>query len=124
MRREAFTQAAAAQYWQQFCDQLQASGDPIVYQELANNFELQKGTEFHTKVTDMALNFVKEKQRELVLFLREKLQNDGIQVQVGVKQAAERKTQAFTPAERLNEMMKKNPALKELKDRLGLDPDF
>jgi DNA polymerase-3 subunit gamma/tau len=60
---------------------------------------------------------------DLVTFLRTQLYNESIQV-VGEVRTVEEKEILYTNREKFEFMTKKNPALKELKDRLGLDTDF
>lgn len=60
---------------------------------------------------------------ELNTFLREHLQNASVQV-VGELRAAEEKKMIYTPRDKFEYLASKNPMFKELKDRLGLDPDF
>ena len=57
-------------------------------------------------------------------FLREKLKNNSITlVGVTIEQGDHRKV-IYTPREKFDYLLEKNPLLRELKDRLGLDTDF
>lgn len=60
---------------------------------------------------------------ELLTFIRNKFQNNAIQLQhnVNIEKAAER---PYTPKEKFEAMMKENPLLGKLKDTFGLDPDY
>ena len=60
---------------------------------------------------------------ELTTFLRERLQNSTIQV-VGELRMADEKKMVYTPRDKFEYLMNKNPLIKEMKDRLGLDPDY
>lgn len=60
---------------------------------------------------------------ELNTFLRERLQNASIQV-VGELRVVEERKMIYTPRDKFEYLSSKNPMFKELKDRLGLDPDF
>lgn len=60
---------------------------------------------------------------ELTAFLREKLKNTSLQV-TGELSASEDKKVIYTNREKFDYLADKNPILKELKDRLGLDTDF
>ena len=60
---------------------------------------------------------------ELTAFLREKLKNSSIQV-TGQLPTGEEKKVIYTNREKFDFLADKNPMLKELKDRLGLDTDF
>ncbi|HEY0743241.1 MAG TPA: hypothetical protein VGD40_17355, partial [Chryseosolibacter sp.] len=56
-------------------------------------------------------------------FLREKLRNSNIQV-TGVLTQSDDKKIIYTNRDKFDYLADKNPILKELKDRLGLDTDF
>ena len=60
---------------------------------------------------------------ELTAFLREQLRNNTIQV-TGQVQTSEDKKIIYTNREKFDFLAEKNPMLRELKDRLGLDTDF
>jgi hypothetical protein len=60
---------------------------------------------------------------ELLIFLRGKLENDLITISSTMR-AADEKKRPYTPKEKFEHMIEKQPLLQELKDRLGLDPDF
>jgi len=59
---------------------------------------------------------------ELVTYLRSRLSNDYINVIADVQEEKIVK-KAYTNSDKFEAMMKKQPVLRELKDRLGLDPD-
>ena len=60
---------------------------------------------------------------ELLQFLRSELRNSQLRLDVQiVKDAAQKKL--YTPREKFNYLLEKYPALQDLKDRLGLDPDY
>lgn len=59
----------------------------------------------------------------LIAFLREKLGNNSISVAGVVKEQGTKKI-IYTNKEKFEHLAEKNPMLLELKERLGLDPDF
>ncbi len=62
-------------------------------------------------------------RHELLQFLRAELKNFQLRLDVQiVKETTQKKL--YTPREKFNYLLEKNPALQELKDRLGLDPDY
>ena len=71
-------------------------------------------------VHETMLNNIKP---SLTGFLREKLKNTSVQV-TGHLQTGEEKKVIYTNREKFDFLADKNPMLKELKDRLGLDTDF
>jgi hypothetical protein len=60
---------------------------------------------------------------DLLTYLRNRLSNPGIRVESVMKEAEAKKI-AYTNKEKFDLLVEKNPLLKELKERLGLDPDF
>jgi len=71
-------------------------------------------------VHETMLNNIKS---DLTGFLREKLRNNTIQVTGEVQTDEDRKV-IYTNREKFDFLAEKNPMLKELRDRLGLDTDF
>lgn len=73
-------------------------------------------------VHDTMLNNIKS---EIASFLREKLKNSTIQVKGELQTSADDSRKVmYTPREKFEYLMEKNPLLKELRDRLGLDTDY
>lgn len=60
---------------------------------------------------------------EALVFLRDKLNNDAITIN-SVLNTEERKRRLYTTREKFDHLAEKHPLLLELKERLGLDPDF
>lgn len=60
---------------------------------------------------------------DLLAHLRESLENTSIQLESVLAQI-EHSTIAYTNREKLEKLAEKFPMVSELKDRLGLDPDF
>lgn len=74
----------------------------------------------HNPVEETILNTIKS---DLTAHVREKLQNSSITV-TGQLIEGETKQMLYTNREKLEYLMEKNPILKEMKERLGLDADF
>lgn len=60
---------------------------------------------------------------DLTAFVREKLRNTSIQVSGELATSDEKKI-IYTNRDKFDYLAEKNPILKEMKDRLGLDTDF
>jgi DNA polymerase-3 subunit gamma/tau len=60
---------------------------------------------------------------DILTFLRETLNNQSVQL-IGKLQEIDQKKMVYTNREKFEYLAQKNPALRELKDRLGLDTDF
>ena len=62
-------------------------------------------------------------QKEYTEFLRQELKNTSIVIEVSYQEETKKK-RPFTSKEKYEYMVKENPAIKELKTRLGLDFEF
>lgn len=60
---------------------------------------------------------------DLLTYLRNRLSNSTIKIESVLRKEDAKRT-AYTNKEKFDLLAEKNPMLKELKDRLGLDPDF
>jgi hypothetical protein len=119
-----FTQKQLKETWQAFAEKKK------VYQ--ATYHLLTQGFEFHDNKVIVHLHnhfqetLLDEIRLELLTFLRESLQNDNIQLggEVKILTDEDKSHLYMNDKERLNIMIKKNPLVKELKDKFGLDTDF
>lgn len=93
------------------------------YQLLAQPYELKDNkviVNLLSPVQETMLNNIKS---ELTTFLCDNLKNTTILV-VGELKETDDKKMMYTSRDKFEFLLEKNPALKELKDRLGLDTDF
>lgn len=60
---------------------------------------------------------------DLILFLKKRLRNKQISIELSMEQT-EKKKMLYTPQEKFDYLVEKNPALMELKNRLGLEFEF
>lgn len=67
---------------------------------------------------------LKSVKKDLLTYLREKLGNNSLQVEGHMQEQQQGKRIAYTNKEKFEHLAEKNPLLIELKERLGLDPDF
>ena len=93
------------------------------YHLLTQGYELD-GTQItlhlHSHVQESMLNAMRI---ELSSFLRERLKNNSITL-IGTIVEQEARKVIYTNREKFDYLVERNPLLKELKDRLGLDTDF
>lgn len=118
---EPFTEAQLREVWNSFADQRKKF--QAEYQMLSQPYQLQDNiitVELLSPVHETMLNNIKI---ELTAFLREGLKNNSIQV-TGQLYTGEEKKVIYTNREKFDYLVEKNPMLRELKDRLGLDTDF
>jgi DNA polymerase-3 subunit gamma/tau len=93
------------------------------YHLLSQPYELQDNkiiVQLLHPVQETMLNNLKS---EITLFLREKLKNNSIIINSELAKIEDKKIM-YTARDKFDHLIEKNPILKELKDRLGLDTDF
>lgn len=93
------------------------------YNLLARDFELQGNQiilPLNNPVEEPLLQGIRT---SLITYLRDKLSHSSINVN-GVLKEVESKKMIYTNKDKFEHMVQKNPALKDLKERFGLDPDF
>jgi len=63
-------------------------------------------------------------KQELLYYLKDKLSNTGIEIHPRVTDTDEKSGTAYTPAEKFNKMVEKNPDLNQLRQQFDLELDF
>jgi len=107
--------------WKEFAEQRKKF--QAEFQMLSQPIELNE-----TQVIVHLLNPVQETmltglKSELTTFLRDKLKNSSIQV-IGELREVDEKKMKYTDRDKFEFLLDKNPLIKEMKERLGLDTDF
>lgn len=90
------------------------------------NKKVSKGEEHKVVIhlgSQLEVSFLEKFEVELVQFLRNELKNDHVTLKRDIAQEEETK-KLYTSKDIFEEMMRQNPNLKDLKDRLGLDFDY
>jgi DNA polymerase-3 subunit gamma/tau len=121
IQNEPFTEEQLRTTWTAFAEQrrkLQAE-----FQMLSQPYALRDKQVVVTLLSPVHETMLNNIKVELTAFLREKLRNSSIQV-TGELTSADEKKVIYTNREKFDYLADKNPILKELKDRLGLDTDF
>jgi DNA polymerase-3 subunit gamma/tau len=123
-QNEAFGLQDLKKYWQDFADKKKLEGKNTEYILLNEDITLLEGGKIEIKLSnpmqEETLNSIKT---EVLVFLRQKLQNDSITI-CSVLNTEERKRRLYTTREKFDYLTEKHPLLLELKERLGLDPDY
>ncbi len=118
---EPFTTEQLMQVWKDFAIQrkkLQAE-----YQMLIQPVEIRGNhviVHLLSTVQETMLNSFKS---DLIGYLRENLKNNTITVS-GELREIDDKQLLYTPRDKFEYLLDKNPVLRKMRDRLGLDPDF
>lgn len=109
--------------WKEFAEtrKLYQAEYHLLSQEIEIRDTHQVIVHLHNPIQETLLNTIKS---EALTFLREKLSNHTILLSGKFAEVGEEKKVLYTNREKFDHLMEKNPKLKELKDRLGLDSDF
>jgi len=121
LRSNEFTPEDVRQVWKAFIDQ----GDfQVLDLEVLNQPYELAGTQVTVSIPNDALVPGFEKIRgELLKYLRTALKNDHISLQSVVVELDQEKM-LYTDREKFEFLKRKYPALKDLQEKLGLDPEF
>ncbi len=111
--------------WEKFAEHRKLMGKESEFTLLNQEVSLaEDGVTIPLKLTNVLQEDLLEGVRvSLVQHLRKTLQHHRIRVE-GKLVREEKQRKLYTPTEKLNHLIQKYPVLQELKDRLGLDPDF
>lgn len=109
--------------WAAFGAQKADAGDT---EKLILGKHIKKG-ENHSVIlllsSQLEVSFLEKFDTELVQYLRNELQNDHIVIRTEIEEIKDEK-KLYTSTDIFDYMVKQNPDLKDLKDRLGLDFDY
>ncbi|MDQ3394157.1 MAG: hypothetical protein M3512_08605 [Bacteroidota bacterium] len=123
-RTEAFGLQDLRKYWEDFADIKKFDGKSTDYILLNEDINLLEDYSIEIKLSNpLQEETLTNLKPELLAFLREKLKNDGITIKAVIN-AEERKRRLYTTREKFDHLVEKHPILMELRERLGLDPDF
>jgi len=121
-RDNNFTQQQLNDAWLAFTERYK--GMQVTYHLLSQGFEFRDNKviiQLHNHFQETLLDQIR---LDLLTFIRERLSNDSIQLAGEIKAVASDKKVLYTNKEKLDHLMEKNPMVKELKDKFGLDTDF
>ncbi len=118
---ESYTEQQLRQAWDEFAGtrkHLQAES-----QMLSQAYEIKDHVIIVTLLSPVHESMLNNIKMELAAFLRDKVRNTSIQI-TGLLTTSDDKKVIYTNRDKFDYLAEKNPILKELKDRLGLDTDF
>ncbi len=118
---EPFTEQQLRDAWNQYAEQRKKY--QAEFQMLSQPYQLNDKQIIVTLLSPVHETMLDNIKVELAGFLRDKLKNSNIQV-TGVLTQSDDKKIIYTNRDKFDYLADKNPILKELKDRLGLDTDF
>ncbi len=118
-----FSEEDLQKAWTAFSDQKVNAGDT---DKLVLGKTLKKGEDHSVIImlgSQLEVSFLEKFDTELVQFLRNQLKNDHIVIRTEIAEIEDEK-KLYTSTDIFDYMVKQNPDLKDLKDRLGLDFDY
>jgi DNA polymerase-3 subunit gamma/tau len=107
--------------WKDFAEQRKKF--QAEFQMLSQSFDLNQNRIVVHLLNPVQENMLSGLKSELTTYLREKLKNNSIHVSGELRELDEKKMK-YTDRDKFEFLLQKNPLLKEMKDRLGLDTDF
>lgn len=107
--------------WNEFAEQRKKF--QAEYQLLAQPYVLKDNRVMLTLLSPVQETMLNNIKSELTTYLREQLKNTSILV-IGELTETDDKKMMYTSRDKFEFLVEKNPALKEMKERLGLDTDF
>jgi DNA polymerase-3 subunit gamma/tau len=118
---QSFTHDQVRAAWKEFAETRKVY--QAEYHLLSQEVEIRDNqviVHLHNHFQETLINTIKV---DILTFLREKLNNNRIQL-MGEHRTVDEKKVIYTNREKFDHLAEKNPKLKELKERLGLDTDF
>ena len=116
-----FTEKEMQDAWDEFAAEQDEKGEKILASIMHTDTPVLKGKQIWIELPNETMKLELEKvQYYLMGFLKERLQNTHIQLQVSINENAEKKF-AFTPIEKFEKLKEKNPLLEKLRSTFDLD---
>jgi DNA polymerase-3 subunit gamma/tau len=120
--KDVFTEKVLQDLWKEYVALLNEKGERSIASIIGTDVpKLGKNFKIYFTVPNKLMEDQFRKGRpKLLNFLREKLNNFGISIQVKLNESIEKKF-AYTPLEKFNKMKEKNPLLEKLRQTFELD---
>jgi hypothetical protein len=118
---EPFTGEQLYLVWTDFAEQRKKF--QAEYQLLSQPYEIRGSQIIIHLLSPVQETLLSNFRSDLIAYLRTNLKNNTILV-VGELKEAEERQMLYTPRDKFEYLVEKNPLLKAMRERLGLDPDF
>jgi DNA polymerase-3 subunit gamma/tau len=120
--KEDFTEAEMQLHWANFVQKIDAEGRKILASSLQTDTpKLKAGTIIQLELpNDTMKKEIEREQYDLITYLRQKLNNHFIELNIKVNESISKKF-AFTPEEKYQKLREKNPAIDILRKEFDLD---
>ncbi len=118
---EPFTPEQLHLAWKDFAEQRKKF--QAEFQLLSQPYEIRENQIIIHLLSTVQETLLSNFKSDLIGHLRKNLKNNSILV-LGELKESEEKQMLYTPRDKFEYLLEKNRLLKEMRDRLGLDPDF
>ena len=109
--------------WDDFAINKKEQGKDAEYAVLKQEYQLEGTKVILIFTNSVKLNILDRFRSDFITYLRKELDNGQIELETKLV-AEEKKRIPYTNKEKFEHLAQKKPILNELKNRLGLDPDF
>ncbi len=124
-RESAFDQDSVTKFWKEFGKERISKGAGDA-EKLVLSRTLRKSGDSDLEIelgSRLEMSILEKFEPEFVQYFRDKLQNDLVMLKKAV-QVHEETQKLYTSQDKFEFMVKENPSLKALKDKLGLDFEY
>lgn len=120
--KSEFTQEQLRAHWAEFVNRIDEKGQKILASNLNTDLpKLKEGFIIHIELPNGTMKKeIEREQYELMEFLRSRLNNHFIQLEIAVNEESAKKF-AFTPEEKYQKLREKNPVIDLLRQEFDLD---
>ena len=120
--KDSFTEKELIETWTNYQKLLLKKGQKSIASILATNLpSIKENNEIEfTLSNNLMKDQLKQEKVKILKYIRENLNNYSIQLKIIVNEKEEKKF-AYTPLEKYNKLLEKNPMLKQLKDTFQLE---
>ena len=107
--------------WKKYCQKIEKDGKFNLLSHLSMSVPILKNTTIHLEYPNHTIKTEVERvQYDILSYMKEKLQNYDIDLEIVVNETAEKKY-AYTPLEKYEKLIEKNPLIDTLRIELGLE---
>lgn len=107
--------------WKEYCQKIEKDGKFNLLSHLSMSTPILKSTTIHLEYPNHTIKTeVERAQHDILSYIKEKLQNYDIDLEIVVNETAEKKY-AYTPLEKYEKLIEKNPLIDTLRIELGLE---
>ena len=124
-KSSSFTELEMRNFWKDYSEMMREAGKTNLYVTLSSfSPNLENERIIRLKISnDTQQKILDENKIELLDFLRTNLHNDFVEIRTELTEEIKNNV-PYTSKDKFTKMIKENPSLKILQQKLGLDPDY